>query len=136
MVLTGMPVARASAPMRMYRATAVHSRLSRHWRVYNRGMTTDPTPPASTDRSGEPTSLGSFNGAEIYPMPMFATLSVADVAAVSAWYQAALGFGVVFSMLGPAGTPALVHLRRHKYQDVLLVPAGQAGASEAPASLT
>jgi uncharacterized glyoxalase superfamily protein PhnB len=79
----------------------------------------------------EPPTLTEFNGHEIYPMPMFATIAVADVAAVSAWYQAALGFDVVFA--APGGS--LVHLRRRRYQDLLIVPSRD-GAVTAPASLT
>ena len=81
--------------------------------------------------TNEPPTLTTFQGQEIYPMPMFPTIAVADVAAVSAWYQAALGFGVVFA--APGG--AMVHLRRRKYQDVLIVPARD-GAIGAPGSLT
>ena len=66
---------------------------------------------------GEPPVLGEYDGFEIYPMPAFAMLAVDQPAALSAWYEAALGFGVVF-----AGPPP--HLRRRKYQDLLLVPAG------------
>lgn len=94
---------------------------------------TTPIPPA-TDPTGEPVSLGSFNGFDIYPMPMFATIAVADVAAVASWYQAALGFSVVFTAPGQAGHPSLVHLRRHKYQDVLVTPAATDVGS--PSSLT
>jgi len=71
----------------------------------------------------EPQNLGTFNEFEIYPMPMFATIAVADVNSVVAWYQSALGFGVVFSAPGAGGQPSLVHLRRKKYQDVLITPA-------------
>ena len=81
--------------------------------------------------SHEPPSLGEFQGHEIYPMPMFATISVADVAAVSEWYQQALGFSVVFAAPGSM----LVHLRRRKYQDLLIVPHGSA-ATAAASSLT
>lgn len=70
----------------------------------------------AVDERGEPVSLGEFNGFEVYPMPVFATLAVDDPAAVAAWYEAALGFSPMFS--GP-----LVHLRRRKYQDLLLVAA-------------
>jgi len=79
----------------------------------------------------EPPTLTHFQGHEIYPMPMFATIAVAEVDAVSAWYQAALGFSVVFA--APGG--ALVHLRRRKYQDLLIVPS-RGGAAAAPGSLT
>jgi uncharacterized glyoxalase superfamily protein PhnB len=78
--------------------------------------------------SQEPPILSEFEGHEIYPMPMFATISVADVSAVSEWYQQALGFSVVFAAPGSA----LVHLRRRKYQDLLIVPRG--GATMASAS--
>jgi catechol 2,3-dioxygenase-like lactoylglutathione lyase family enzyme len=67
----------------------------------------------------EPTTLAEFGGHEIYPMPMFATLAVADVAAVAAWYERALGFATVFRAPDAGGQPALIHLRRRKYQDLL-----------------
>ena len=82
--------------------------------------------PPAADPSGEPASLGEFRGAEIYPMPAFVTLAVADVAGVAAWYERALGFTTVFRVPTPEGVPPpLVHLRRRKYQDVLLVPGGE-----------
>jgi uncharacterized glyoxalase superfamily protein PhnB len=100
-------------------------------------MTTPPLKPRATDDSGEPVALGTFNGFEIYPMPMFATLAVSDVATVVQWYQDALGFGVMFTTPGPGGAPSLVHLRRRKYQDVLVVPAAApASAAGALPSLT
>src|SRR5438552_4807759 len=89
----------------------------------------------------EPQNLGEFNGFEIYPMPMFATISVADVNGVVAWYQTALGFSTVFSappmpsMPSPGGQPSLVHLRRRKYQD-LLVTAAPADAGSPSTGLT
>jgi uncharacterized glyoxalase superfamily protein PhnB len=90
---------------------------------------------ATTDH--DPETLGEFNGFEIYPMPMFATLAVADVAAVAAWYEQALGFGTMFSSPGPGGQPSLVHLRRRKYQDLLLTPLPPGAATpEAPSSIT
>lgn len=57
---------------------------------------------------------------EIYPMPSFPTLIVRDLAASSNWYQEALGFKHIFSMPGPGGAPALVHLRWVKYADLLI----------------
>lgn len=59
---------------------------------------------------------------EIYPMPMFPTLSVADVGASVGWYWEVLGFGTVFVLPGADGAPVLAHLRLQKYADVLLVP--------------
>jgi hypothetical protein len=83
----------------------------------------------------DPQALGEFNGFEIYPMPVFATLSVGDVAAVARWYADALGFGTMFTGPAVGGQPSLVHLRRNKYQDLLLVPARPGAAATAPSSL-
>ena len=84
----------------------------------------------------EPPTLGQFNDFEIYPMPMFATLAVDDVAAVARWYGEALGFGTMFAGPPMGGQPSIVHLRRNKYQDVLLVPSRTAGSSAPPLTLT
>ena len=85
----------------------------------------------------EPPSLGEYNGHDIYPMPAFATLAVADVAGIAAWYERALGFSTVFKGPDIGGQPAMVHLRRHKYQDLLLTPAHPgATPADAPSSLT
>ncbi len=64
---------------------------------------------------------------DIYPMPAFATLEVADVHRTVAWYEA-LGFVSLFTMPGPDGAPLLVHLRRWRYQDVLVRPGTPAAA--------
>ncbi|HEY6458078.1 MAG TPA: hypothetical protein VIY90_22610 [Steroidobacteraceae bacterium] len=70
----------------------------------------------------EPQVLNMHNGFEIYPMPMFAGMETPDVNVLVQWYQAALGFGIVFKAPGGEGQPTLVHLRRRKYQDVLIRP--------------
>jgi uncharacterized glyoxalase superfamily protein PhnB len=57
---------------------------------------------------------------EIYPMPFFSTLIVNDLEASSNFYQNALGFKHIFTMPGPGGQPALIHLRWIKYADLLL----------------
>jgi predicted lactoylglutathione lyase len=62
---------------------------------------------------------------DFYPMPMFINLEVADLASSAEWYRKALGFRIVYS--GPPGAPALIHLRRERYQDILLVPSQEAG---------
>jgi len=59
----------------------------------------------------------------IYGMPMFATLLAGDIRATVSWYTAGLGFIDLFTMLGPDGGPALVHLRRWQFQDLLVRPA-------------
>ncbi len=90
----------------------------------------------AVDASGEPVSLGEFNGFEIYPMPVFVTLGVADVDGVTRWYEQALGFRTVFRAPAVGGQPGLVHLRRRKYQDVLVVPAPGAAADAPAGTLT
>ena len=57
---------------------------------------------------------------EIYPMPSFPTLIVNDLDASSNFYQNVLGFKHIFTMPGPGGQPALVHLRWIKYADLLI----------------
>ena len=74
----------------------------------------------------EPETISTFNGHDVYVMPMFATLEEPDLEAAIAWYQAALGFATMFVARDPAGRPALAHLRRARYQDLLLVPGGAA----------
>jgi catechol 2,3-dioxygenase-like lactoylglutathione lyase family enzyme len=56
----------------------------------------------------------------VYPMPSFVTLTVRDLTASTRWYEAA-GFVVLAAMPGADGSPALVHLRRLRHQDLLLV---------------
>ena len=51
---------------------------------------------------------------EIYPMPMFPTLSVADVRMSMEWYADTLGFALVFAMPGTDGETVLAHLRWRK----------------------
>ena len=60
---------------------------------------------------------------EIYPMPFFPTLIVKDLEASAEFYQNALGFKHIFTMPGPGGKPALVHLRWVKYADLLIMAA-------------
>jgi uncharacterized glyoxalase superfamily protein PhnB len=91
--------------------------------------------PAVNDRD-EPVTLGEFGDFEIYPMPMFATLAVADVAGVANWYMQALGFGTVFQTPLVNGQPSMVHLRRRKYQDLLLIQSPPGAASQPSPSLT
>jgi catechol 2,3-dioxygenase-like lactoylglutathione lyase family enzyme len=57
---------------------------------------------------------------EIYPMPAFPMLIVSDLEASARFYQAGLGFRHIFTMPGPGGGPALVHLRWVKYADLLI----------------
>ncbi|MGE5415468.1 MAG: VOC family protein [Acidobacteriota bacterium] len=59
--------------------------------------------------------------ADHYPMPAFPTLWVKDVMISSKWYQRIGGFEVVFELPGPDRRLRLAHMRRGKYQDVMLV---------------
>src|SRR5690606_23908566 len=54
---------------------------------------------------------------EFYVMPAFVTLAVRDLQASAQWYQDVLNFRTLFEVPGQ-----LVHLRREKYQDILLKP--------------
>ncbi|MGB3541791.1 VOC family protein [Rubrivirga sp.] len=57
---------------------------------------------------------------DIYPMPSFPVLEVADPAHSASWYQDALGFQDVFTMANPDGLVSLSHLRWTRYADLLL----------------
>jgi len=96
-------------------------------------MKEQPAPARAVDATGEPVTLSEFGGHEIYPMPVFVTLFVRDVRSVAEWYERALGFSVVFQAPAAEGhAPPMVHLRRRKYQDLLILPAhndGGAGSS-------
>ncbi len=59
---------------------------------------------------------------DIYGMPSFASLLVADLNATVSWYTDGLGFINLFTIPGPEGTTALVHLRRWQFQDLLVRP--------------
>ncbi len=56
---------------------------------------------------------------DIYGMPMFVTLTVADLDRSVDWYVNGLDFISLFTIPGPHG-PVLVHLRRWRYQDILI----------------
>ena len=62
------------------------------------------------------------NSTAIYGMPMFVTLSVADLERTVSWYVDGLGFLTLFTIPGRNG-PVLVHLRRWQFQDILVRPA-------------
>jgi uncharacterized glyoxalase superfamily protein PhnB len=75
----------------------------------------------------EPELPAQFNGHEVYPMPMFLTLTLPDLEAAIGWYEAALGFSAMFVSRGPDGRVQMAHLRRARYQDLLLVPGEAVG---------
>lgn len=53
---------------------------------------------------------------DYYPMPMFINLGVTDIDVSVEWYQNTLGFREIFQI------PGMVHLRRERFQDLLLFP--------------
>lgn len=55
----------------------------------------------------------------IYPMPMFINFVVSDLAAAEALCAEAR-FVTLATIPGPGSVPSLVHLRREKYQDILM----------------
>jgi uncharacterized glyoxalase superfamily protein PhnB len=83
----------------------------------------------------EPPVLGTHRGFEVYPMPLFATLETADVDALARWYEMTLGFAAMFT-LQDGGQTVLVHLRRRKYQDILVRRAGPGNAPADPGGWT
>ncbi len=56
---------------------------------------------------------------DIYGMPAFISLDVTDVQQAARWFTEALDFIELFAM-PPGDEPALIHLRRWRYQDILL----------------
>lgn len=68
--------------------------------------------------------LDQADAPEIYPMPAFPTLAVADLAASKRFYVEGLGFRVIFSWAPPGSAPRLEHLRWSRHADLLLEPGG------------
>ncbi|MEF2093041.1 VOC family protein, partial [Pseudomonas aeruginosa] len=58
---------------------------------------------------------------EAYPMPMFAKLTVQDVKKSIQWYRKVLHFAAVFELTDDDGNVVMAHIRRKKYQDLMLV---------------
>jgi SAM-dependent methyltransferase len=56
-------------------------------------------------------------------MPGFAIVVVKDYHESIRWYTEGLGFWVEKELTGPDGLPAVIHLRRAQYRDLLLRPA-------------
>ncbi len=79
-----------------------------------------------THSQAEPAQLGEHGGYPIYAMPAFVSLACSDLAATVAFFTEGLDFGIMFSGPEVNGMPVLVHLRRSRYQDVLVRP-GPAG---------
>jgi uncharacterized glyoxalase superfamily protein PhnB len=74
------------------------------------------------DPNRDPPIMGRHNGFDVYPMPMFMRLETRDLSATVLWYREALEFGVMFEM------PMMAHLRRKKFQDLLVFASAKEGA--------
>lgn len=68
---------------------------------------------------------------EFYRMPTFTMLSVADPSTAAEWYAEALGFRQISQVYETKDNPGFVHVRRERYQDLLLV-AATPGSSGSP----
>ena len=73
-----------------------------------------------TSSQEDPELLGQHEGWDVYPMPVFVTINTPDVSRMASWFRDALGFGVMFVGPDSGDGPTMVHLRRMKYQDVLI----------------
>jgi catechol 2,3-dioxygenase-like lactoylglutathione lyase family enzyme len=85
-------------------------------------MNTQPTEPQQSSAASEVEVPVPEIDRSVYVMPAFATLRVSDLEASRRWYVEGLGFEVLADLPGPSGDVALIHLRRWRYQDLLLVP--------------
>jgi predicted lactoylglutathione lyase len=68
----------------------------------------------------EPPTLGEHGGFPVYAMPAFVSLAASDLPATVRFFTDALDFDVMFSGPELNGVPMLVHVRRARYQDVLV----------------
>jgi catechol 2,3-dioxygenase-like lactoylglutathione lyase family enzyme len=86
-------------------------------------MNASPIEPQKANNSSEFEVPSPVIDLSIYAMPAFATLSVSDLERSRRWYVEGLGFVTLAEVPGPSGDVALIHLRRWRYQDLLLVRA-------------
>lgn len=83
------------------------------------GVMIDITAPAHPQ--DQPESLGDHHGWPVYAMPVFVTIQTPDIERRAAWFRDALGFGVMYTAPDGGDGTAMVHVRRSRYQDVLIV---------------
>ena len=89
-------------------------------------------PNAPQHSQEEPPTLGEHGGFPIYPMPAFVSLTAGDIGATVRFFTEALDFAVMFSGPEIDGVPMLVHLRRARYQDVLVRQGDGGGTAGSP----
>jgi hypothetical protein len=90
---------------------------------------------APTHPQVDPPTLGEYGGHVIYPMPAFLRLASPDPLRIADFFTRVLDFGVMFRGPEVDDVPLLIHLRRMKYQDVLVVrgtAAAQSGSAIVP----
>jgi uncharacterized glyoxalase superfamily protein PhnB len=76
---------------------------------------------APTHPQVDPPMLGEYGGHVIYPMPAFVRLASPDPLRIADFFTRVLDSGVMFRGPEVDRVPLLIHLRRMKYQDVLVV---------------
>lgn len=74
-------------------------------------------------------SMNEVDPKDIYPMPMFLTFEVTDLDEAQRYYTEVLGFRTFYTIPAPDGSPAVHHMRRNRYQDILLVKGDKPGVS-------
>ncbi len=79
-----------------------------------------PGPP--THPQLDPETLGEYGGHVVYAMPAFLRIRAADPSRTIDFFTRVLDFDVMFRGPEVEGVPVFVHLRRSKYQDVLVTP--------------
>lgn len=79
-------------------------------------MTTTPSHPQI-----DPQTLGEHGGHVVYAMPLFLRIAAGDPLRTVDFFTRILDFDVMFRGPDVHGIPVLVHLRRAKYQDVLVM---------------
>ena len=79
-------------------------------------------PKMPTHPQVDPQTLGDHGGHVVYPMPMFVRLAASDPLRTVDFFTRVLDFDVMFRGPDADGVPVLVHLRRYKYQDILVMP--------------
>jgi catechol 2,3-dioxygenase-like lactoylglutathione lyase family enzyme len=92
--------------------------------------------PAPTHPQRDPPVLGEHGGHVVYAMPAFLRLSASDPVRTVDFFTRVLDFDVMFRGPEVGGVPVLVHLRRAKYQDVLVMPLRGAAAPGNTAALS
>lgn len=58
---------------------------------------------------------------EFYEMPLFFKIFTNDLEKSKKWYEEKLGFMTIYDLPDPNGTIIMSHLRREKYQDLMLL---------------